>query len=95
MSCVAIELDDKKVWLVDCGAGTQQQMLKANIWIGRVEKVFITHLHGDHCYDIVGILALRSMRQIDTPLEVVGPVGIKEMIQTVRFLFPIARIWEN
>jgi ribonuclease Z len=84
MSCVAIELDNKKIWLVDCGAGTQQQMLKAGIWIGRVEKVFITHLHGDHCYDIVGILALRSMRQVDTPVEVFGPVGLKEMIDTVR-----------
>jgi ribonuclease Z len=61
-------------------------MLKAGIWIGRVDKVFITHLHGDHCYDIVGLLALRGMRKVLSPVEVVGPVGIKELIETTRRL---------
>lgn len=82
MSCAAIELPTKRLWLVDCGAGTQHQMLKAGLWIGRVDKIFITHLHGDHCFDIVGLLALRGMRKILTPLEVIGPVGIKELIET-------------
>lgn len=67
---------------MDCGAGTQHQMLKAGLWIGRVDKVFITHLHGDHCFDIVGLLALRGMRKVLSPLEVIGPVGIKELIET-------------
>jgi len=57
-------------------------MIKAGMWIGRVDKIFITHLHGDHCYDIVGLLALRGMRKILSPVEVVGPVGIKELIET-------------
>ena len=82
MSCAVIELPNKRLWLVDCGAGTQQQMLKAGLWIGRVDKIFITHLHGDHCFDIVGLLALRGMRKVLSPIEVVGPVGIKELIET-------------
>lgn len=82
MSCVAVELPSKRLWLVDCGAGTQQQMIKAGLWIGRVDKVFITHLHGDHCYDITGLLALRGMRQIRSPVDVYGPVGIRELIET-------------
>jgi ribonuclease Z len=52
------------------------------MWIGRVDRIFITHLHGDHCYDIVGLLALRGMRKIFSPVEVVGPVGIRELIET-------------
>lgn len=82
MSCVAMELPNKRVWLVDCGAGTQHQMIKAGMWIGRVDKIFITHLHGDHCFDIVGLLALRGMRKVLSPVEVIGPVGIKELIET-------------
>lgn len=82
MSCAAIEFPSKRVWLVDCGAGTQHQMIKAGMWIGRVDKILITHLHGDHCYDIVGLLALRGMRKILSPIEIIGPVGIKELIET-------------
>lgn len=69
-------------WLVDCGGGTQQQLLKLNIWIGHIHRLFITHLHGDHCYDTVGLLALRSMRQIKTPFQLVGPKGIREWVDT-------------
>jgi ribonuclease Z len=70
------------VWMIDCGGGTQQQLIKSNIWIGHIHRLFITHMHGDHCYDTVGLLALRSMRKIKSPFQLVGPKGIREWVET-------------
>lgn len=50
VSSVAMYTDNKKIWLFDCGEGTQVQMLKAKLEFKRIERIFITHLHGDHWY---------------------------------------------
>ncbi|TDF99572.1 ribonuclease Z [Paenibacillus piri] len=69
-------------WMFDCGEGTQHQVLKSPVRIGKLEKLFITHLHGDHLYGIPGLLTSRSYQGGDTPFTVYGPKGTNQFIRT-------------
>jgi ribonuclease Z len=69
------------IWLFDCGEGTQHQIMKSPIKLSRISRIFITHLHGDHIYGLPGLLSTRSF-QTDSPLQLYGPKGIKEFVQT-------------
>ncbi|NEW06470.1 ribonuclease Z [Paenibacillus sp. SYP-B3998] len=84
VTAIALNLLDERgfYWLFDCGEGTQQQILHSSVKLGRTEKLFITHLHGDHVYGLPGLLTSRSYLGGDTPLTVYGPVGLKSFIDT-------------
>lgn len=69
-------------WLFDCGEGTQHQILRTPIKPGKIEKIFITHLHGDHIFGLPGLLTSRSMNGATEPLTLYGPVGIKTFVET-------------
>lgn len=71
------------LWLFDCGEATQHQMLKAKLSLSKLEKIFITHLHGDHLFGLPGLLTTRSLMQNMSPLTLYGPKGIKQFIETV------------
>lgn len=68
-------------WMFDCGEGTQHQALHSPVKIGKLEKLFITHLHGDHIYGLPGALTSRSYQGGDTPLTIYGPKGIQSFVQ--------------
>lgn len=70
------------LWMFDCGEGTQQQLLKTNLNLARLELIFITHLHGDHIFGLPGILTSRSIMQNMKGMTVFGPKGIKRFIET-------------
>ncbi len=65
------------LWLFDCGEGTQHQCLKGKINPTKLEKIFITHLHGDHIFGLPGLLNSRSLGGCSTPLTLYGPKGLK------------------
>jgi len=70
------------IWLFDCGEATQQQILQSPIKLSKVEKIFVTHLHGDHIFGLPGLLASRSFQEDEGGLTVYGPKGIRTYIQT-------------
>lgn len=71
-------------WMFDCGEGTQHQVLRSPIRIGKLEKLFITHLHGDHLYGLPGLLTSRSYQGGDTgtPFTIYGPRGTERFVRT-------------
>lgn len=85
VSAVALNLLDEAgvYWLFDCGEGTQQQILRSPVKLSRLDKIFITHLHGDHIYGLPGLLSSRSYQGGETPLTVYGPKGIQEFVESV------------
>lgn len=84
VTAIALNLLDEigSYWLFDCGEGTQQQILQSPVKLSRTDKIFITHLHGDHLYGMPGLLTSRSYQGGDSPLTVYGPPGIKEFIDS-------------
>lgn len=84
VSSIALQLVEERgtTWLFDCGEATQHQILHTSIRPRRIEKIFITHLHGDHIFGLPGLLGSRSFQGGETPLTLYGPRGIKEFIET-------------
>ncbi|MDR1521751.1 MAG: ribonuclease Z [Streptococcaceae bacterium] len=77
------------VWLFDVGEGTQMQILYTSIRPRKIEKIFITHLHGDHLFGLPGLLSSRSFQGGEknlSSLTIYGPVGIKKFIKTSLYL---------
>ncbi|HSH25030.1 MAG TPA: ribonuclease Z, partial [Massilibacterium sp.] len=71
-----------EVWLFDCGEATQHQILRTSIKPSKISRIFITHLHGDHIYGLLGLLSSRSFLNGTTPLYLYGPVGIRSFVET-------------
>ncbi len=84
VSSIALQLLNERgaTWLFDCGEATQQQILHTSIRPRRIEKIFITHLHGDHIFGLPGLLSSRSFQGGETPLTIYGPVGLESFLKT-------------
>ncbi|ECL8006485.1 TPA: ribonuclease Z [Listeria innocua] len=70
------------IWLFDCGEATQHQVLRSHIKLSKLEKIFITHMHGDHIFGLPGLLSSRSFQGGESDLTIYGPVGITEYVET-------------
>lgn len=70
-------------FLIDCGEGTQVQLRKAKAKFSKINHIFISHLHGDHCFGLPGLIASFRLLGRETPLYIYGPKGIKEMLETI------------
>jgi|TARA_B100000768_G_C11274565_1_gene375217 ribonuclease Z len=66
-------------FLIDCGEGTQRQMRKYKVGFSKINHIFISHLHGDHFYGLVGLLSTYGILSREKDLHVYGPKGIKEV----------------
>ncbi|WP_276354827.1 ribonuclease Z [Cohnella caldifontis] len=69
-------------WLFDCGEGTQHRLLRTPLKLTRLKKLFVTHLHGDHVFGLPGLLSSRSSLGGTEPLELYGPPGLRELLET-------------
>lgn len=68
------------IFLIDCGEGTQVALRKHKIKFSRIKHVFISHLHGDHFFGLIGLISTFSLLNRKTELHIHGPKGIKEII---------------
>lgn len=67
-------------FLIDCGEGTQVQLRKQKIKFSRINHIFISHLHGDNFYGLIGLISTFTLLNRENDLHVYGSVGIKEII---------------
>ncbi len=79
VSSLAVELDGD-VYLMDCGEGTQRQMMRSSLSFMDVRKVFLTHFHGDHFLGLPGLIQSMKLNERKEPLEVYGPGGTVELL---------------
>jgi len=78
-SAQALNINDR-LYLVDCGEGTQQQMLRFDVKASRIDHIFISHLHGDHYLGLVGLLSSMHLNGRKKTLKLFGPPQLKEII---------------
>lgn len=71
----------EKLFLIDCGEGTQIQMNRYDIRRNRINQIFISHLHGDHIFGLMGLLTSYSLSGRTEPLAIFSPSGLQEMIE--------------
>ncbi|HEX5743158.1 MAG TPA: ribonuclease Z [Flavobacteriaceae bacterium] len=71
-------------FLIDCGEGTQVQLRTYKVKFSKINHLFISHLHGDHFFGLVGLLATFNLYNRENELHVYGPKGIKEIV-TLQF----------
>jgi len=85
VSAVALRKKNDKRWsLIDCGEGTQHQLLHTNLSMQHLDAIYITHIHGDHCYGLPGLLASASMGRRTESLLLVAPLGVIEFVKSMQ-----------
>lgn len=72
---------NNRLFLIDCGEGTQVQLRKNKVKFSGINHIFISHLHGDHFYGLIGLISTFNLLNRNNPLTVYGPQGIKEIIK--------------
>lgn len=84
VSCVALRLPQRgEVWLFDCGEGTQHQLLRSDLNISQITRIFITHMHGDHVYGLMGLLATCGMSGHARRVDMYGPRALGDYVREV------------
>lgn len=81
-----VDLRDK-LYMIDCGEGTQVQMRRMRVRFGRLAHIFISHLHGDHCFGLPGLISTLGMLGRTGELVVHGPKEIESYLRPVMDLF--------
>ncbi len=79
LPCVVVQCP-RDQWMFDCGENSQRQMMASKVSFHRKMKVFITHLHGDHVLGLPGLLQTMALMERREPVEIYGPVGIKNFL---------------
>jgi len=75
---------DGRLFMFDCGEGAQMQVIRSGLSLAKFEKIFITHMHGDHVTGLPGLLMLLTQAGRQAPLTIFGPVGIEDFIVSIR-----------
>ncbi|KYC35331.1 ribonuclease Z [Scytonema hofmannii PCC 7110] len=96
VSSVALRLPQRaQLWLFDCGEGTQHQILRSDLKVSQLSRIFITHMHGDHIFGLMGLLASCGLAGSVERVDIYGPPGLNDYLQLAsrhshtHFSFPI------
>lgn len=91
VSSLAISSPTSKNWyMVDCGEGTQQQLLYTRLSFHNLKAILITHIHGDHCYGLPGLLGSAALSGRTEPLTIICPQAVADMVKAVQ---TTTRLW--
>lgn len=70
-----------KIYMVDCGEGSQIQLRRARLSFSRLNHVFISHLHGDHCFGVIGMISTFALKGRTAPLHIFSPAEFEGLLQ--------------
>ncbi len=70
-----------RFFLIDCGEGTQMQIRKQKIAFGKIRHIFISHLHGDHYYGLIGLISTFNLLGLKNDLHIYSPAQLKDVLQ--------------
>ncbi len=73
--------------LIDCGEGTQRQLMRSNVGLIELREVFLTHYHADHYLGLPGMLKTFSLRGRELPITIYGPRGLTDLFGSLRRIF--------
>jgi len=79
LTCICLEKEGE-ILMFDAGEGAQISYLKSGLGWNKKMKIFVTHLHGDHCIGILGLLQTMTLQNRTESMEIYGPDGIEEFI---------------
>ncbi|MGL5083333.1 MAG: ribonuclease Z [Microcoleaceae cyanobacterium] len=83
VSSIALRLPQRaELWLFDCGEGTQHQFLRSDLKVSQLTRIFITHMHGDHIFGLLGLLASCGLAGNVKRVDLYGPSGLEEYLHT-------------
>lgn len=72
---------NEKFYLIDCGEGTQQQLIRFGFKANKIDFIFISHLHGDHYFGLIGLLSSLHLNGRIKPLKIFGPAALAEILE--------------
>jgi ribonuclease Z len=82
VSSVALRLPQRaEAWLFDCGEGTQHQLLRSDLKSSQISRIFVTHMHGDHIFGLMGLIASMGLAGNAQPINIYGPAGLKDYLR--------------
>jgi len=82
VSSVALRLPQRaELWLFDCGEGTQHQILRSDLKISQLTRIFVTHMHGDHVFGLMGLLATCGLAGNPQRIDIYGPPKLDEYLR--------------
>ena len=70
----------EQFYLIDCGEGTRQRMMRAGVSPLKIKAVFISHIHGDHLFGLIPLIASLGLAGKQTPLKIFGPAAVKKLL---------------
>ena len=86
LSCICLEREGE-ILMFDAGEGAQVSYLKSGLGWNKKMKIFVTHMHGDHCIGVLGLLQTMTLQHRSEPIEIYGPDGIEQFIgENIRIL---------
>jgi ribonuclease Z len=96
VSSLALRLPQRaEVWLFDCGEGTQHQLLRSELKSSQITRIFVTHMHGDHTFGLMGLLASCGLAGSPQRIDIYGPEGLDAYLKAcsrysqTHFSYPI------
>ncbi|HEY9625746.1 MAG TPA: ribonuclease Z [Coleofasciculaceae cyanobacterium] len=82
VSSIAVRLPQRsEIWLFDCGEGTQHQILRSELKSSQITRIFVTHMHGDHVYGLMGLLASCGLAGNPSRIDIYGPPKLDEYLR--------------
>ncbi len=81
-----VEFRDK-CFMIDCGEGTQMQVRHTHIHFSKIQAVFISHIHGDHCFGLIGMISTFGMLGRTAPLHIYAPAELESILNAQVELF--------